>query len=127
LYDWKRVDVDGKPRPLHIQQSLDALDYQIGPVNPQRPRVTEVPGLRREELVRCDKFVLERWKLSAPQHLGGDNRCYLVCVIEGAIEIEDDPSNGPLQRGQTALIPASVSTRLSPTGSATLLISSLPE
>ena len=126
LYDWNRLGADGQPRPLHIQQSLDAIDYQIGPVNPVRPKVVESPGLRREVLVSCDKFVLERWQISAPQSLGGDGRCYLICVLEGEVDVEGDASSTPMRRGQTVLLPASVATRLSPSASATLLISALP-
>ncbi|WP_254507519.1 type I phosphomannose isomerase catalytic subunit [Anatilimnocola floriformis] len=126
LYDWKRVGADGKERPLHIQQSLDAIDYQIGPVNPQRPRVVEESGVRKEELVRCDKFELSRWQLSQPQAIGGDGRCYLICVLEGEVAIEGDAAGAPLKRGQTILVPASVATNLSPSGSATVLISALP-
>jgi len=29
IYDWNRIDNEGKPRPLHIAESLDAIDFQI--------------------------------------------------------------------------------------------------
>ena len=34
LFDWNRVDRDGKPRPLHVEQALDMIDFSRGPVNP---------------------------------------------------------------------------------------------
>jgi mannose-6-phosphate isomerase len=29
IYDWNRTDDDGNPRPLHIAESLDAIDFQL--------------------------------------------------------------------------------------------------
>ena len=37
LFDWNRVGPDGKPRQLHIEESLAAIDYSAGPVQPQVP------------------------------------------------------------------------------------------
>ena len=31
LFDWNRVDRDGKPRPLHIRESLDTIDFLARP------------------------------------------------------------------------------------------------
>ena len=31
LFDWNRVDRDGKPRQLHIEESLDTIDYAPRP------------------------------------------------------------------------------------------------
>jgi mannose-6-phosphate isomerase len=126
LYDWNRLGPDGNPRPLHIEQSLDAIDYRHGPVQPQRPEIIDGIGLRKERLVACDKFVLERWTLSQPVRIGGDDRCYLICAIDGAATITGDPLGQPLYRGQTALIPANSPALLSPAGTATLLVSFLP-
>lgn len=127
LYDWKRIGADGKPRPLHIAESLNAIDYAIGPVNPVQPRMSSHEGRVSEELVACDKFVLQRWQLATPQKIGGDNCCYLVCVIDGQLSIAGDPLNEPLRRGQTALIPASSPALLSPQPTATVLVASLPD
>jgi mannose-6-phosphate isomerase len=127
LYDWKRLGPDGQPRPLHIEQSLNAIDYQIGPVNPVRQPVIEETGLRREQLVNCDKFVLERWELSGPKKVGGDERCYLVCVLQGEVAIAGDAMQTPLRTGETVLLPASASSVLSPTNNAAVLVASLPD
>lgn len=126
LFDWNRVGPDGKPRPLHIEQSLNATDFQIGPVNPQQPRAMKFAGGEREELVACDKFVLERWRLTSTQEFGGDGRCFLICVIDGQLTLTGDPLQEPLRRGQTALLPASTKTVLAPQSAATLLVSWLP-
>jgi mannose-6-phosphate isomerase len=104
LFDWNRVDASGKPRPLHIDQSLATIDYARGPVAPQVPQKTGDP--RRERLVQCDKFVLDRLTIAEDATLGGDDSCHVVAVVDGAIEVAGDPAASPLAIGDTGLLPA---------------------
>ena len=104
LFDWNRVDKNGKPRPLHIAQSLDVIDYQRGPVAPQIPQSTEQPG--RERLAACPQFVLDRRRLTGSSGFGGDGRFRIVVVIAGSLRLAGDPAEAPLMAGQTALLPA---------------------
>jgi mannose-6-phosphate isomerase len=121
LFDWNRVDRDGQPRPLHIEESLDTIDFARGPVAPQVPKPTDRAHVER--LVECDKFVLDRWRFDAPQKCGGDERCHLVAVLEGEIAVGAER----FQRGQSLLIPAACTTAiLAPRGPAVLLDMYLP-
>ena len=86
LFDWNRVDRDGKPRPLHIQESLDTINFARGPVAPQQPLPTDRQHVER--LVACDKFILDRWQFDTAQQCGGDDRCHLVAVLEGEVIVE---------------------------------------
>jgi mannose-6-phosphate isomerase len=106
LFDWNRRGADGQPRPLHVNQALDAIDYQLGPAQVQKPQATNVPQLNR--LVECDKFVLDRWTLDAPQSVGGDERFHFLAVIAGEVELKSEVDNALLKFGQTILLPASV-------------------
>ena len=125
LFDWNRVGADGQPRPLHVAQVLDVIDYVRGPVNPQTPETTDVPHVER--LVTCDKFILDRWQLDSPQAIGGDECFHFLAVLEGEVEIAGDPCDTPLRRGDTALIPADLGpVELQPRQSATLLNAYLP-
>lgn len=125
LFDWNRVGADGKPRPLHIEQALEVIDFERGPVEPVKPKAGEQEGV--EVLVESDKFILERWTLTAARELPSNNRCHLVSVVEGALDVEGDPSDGPLPRGATLLVPASLpSVRLSPQGKTVALVAHLP-
>lgn len=104
LFDWNRVDAQGNPRQLHVEQSLAVTDYTRGPVAPQQPTTTE--DRRRERLVDCDKFILDRCTLSGPTTLGGDQRFHLLVPLEGAITLAGDASDEPLSLGNTCLLPA---------------------
>ncbi len=118
LFDWNRVGTDGKPRQLHIQAALDVIDFERGPVEPQTPQQTERPGW--QQLVACDKFVLERGDLEEDASdgtssigtfsIGGDNRLHLVSVLEGGAVLtpaDEKVSAETLSTGDTLLIPAS--------------------
>ena len=125
LFDWNRLGADGRPRPLHIQQGIDATDFHRGPVSPLPPRPTDRPHVAR--LIECDKFILDRWTFDAPQSTGGDARFRILAVLEGAVAIEGDPSGVPLPKGGAALLPAALGeVRLTPQGKTVLLEAYLP-
>jgi mannose-6-phosphate isomerase len=125
LFDWNRVDRDGKPRPLHIRQSLDTINFLRGQVGPQAPAVTERANVER--LVACDKFVLDRWHLTSPEHLENDDRFHIIAAIDGCVSISGGGVMHQLQRGGTLLVPASChQIELQPQGGAVLLDVYLP-
>ncbi len=125
LFDWNRVDANGHPRELHIEQSLQTIDFSRGPIAPQLPQPADRPGV--EQLIGCDKFVLNRWKLDRPATMGGDGRFRLLAVIEGELGVTGDRLDSPLQMGDTLLIPAECgATLLNPQGRAVFLEMYLP-
>ncbi len=130
LYDWNRTGPDGTPRELHIEQALDTIDYERGPIEPQTPTSTSRDHVER--LVACDQFVLDRWHFDAPQPLlssrSGPRGFHLLAVLAGEITVDGDPSGQPLTVGQTMLVPdsAAASSILSPRTDTTLLDIYLP-
>lgn len=123
LFDWNRVDAQGKARPLHIAESLEVTDYSRGPVQPQEPARTE--SLDRERLVECDKFVLDRLRISKPQTVGGDERFHFLVPLAGAITVGGE--GDALHLGKTCLLPAAAGKiKLMPQGNAELLDIYLP-
>ena len=120
LFDWDRLGKDGKPRPLHIEQALEAIDYEYGPVNPQIPEGTGRSHVER--LVTCDKFVLDRWTLDSARPVGGDDRCHILAVLNGLVRVQGDPAQQPLGVGDTLLLAAELGeVLLEPQGRAVLL------
>ncbi|MEQ8849777.1 type I phosphomannose isomerase catalytic subunit [Botrimarina sp.] len=105
LFDWNRLDKDGQPRPLHIQESLAVADYTRGPVEPQTP---EPLGDGWERLVECDKFLFDRCRSEAmrPTQLPLSNGPQIVCLIDGAGHLKGQGYDEPMTAGQTLLLPA---------------------
>ena len=125
VFDWNRLGSEGKPRPLHIEQALETIDYDRGPIQPQVPQVTDRAHVRR--LVACEKFILDRWEFETDDWVGGDERFHIIAVLDGSVWIDGDAAKRPLQKGDTALIPAaSGKTKLSPEGRGVMLDVYLP-
>ncbi len=125
LFDFNRVDAQGQRRPLHVQEALDVIDFELGPVDPVQPQSTVHEHVQR--LVACDKFVLDRWVFSSATEIGGDERMHLVAVLEGNLTVDAAFQEEPLAKGSTLLLPAAAGAiRLTPSGSVTLLDIYLP-
>lgn len=125
IFDWNRVGADGKPRPLHIDQALEVIDFQQGPVAPQTPQATDRPHVER--LVACPYFVLDRWRIAEPVPISGDERCHLLAVLEGGCQLKAASGELTLKKGQTCLLPASCGVaELLPEQATTLLDITLP-
>jgi mannose-6-phosphate isomerase class I len=56
VFDWNRVGLDGKPRDLHIEQSLACIDFNDFEPGLVQSEWQTFPGLRRKTLVRSDLF-----------------------------------------------------------------------
>jgi len=104
IYDWGRVGSDGKPRALHIEQSLETIDFDRGPVSPQEPQPTS--DLDVDRLVTCEKFILDRWNFEGRKTLGNGKGFRIVAVLEGKIRASHAILSEPLGKGSTFLLPA---------------------
>jgi mannose-6-phosphate isomerase len=125
LFDWNRVDRDGRPRQLHVAEALDTIDFARGPVNPVNPIATERAGVER--LAACDKFVLDRWEMDAAFQLPRDDRFHILAVVDGSVALEGDGEICSLRRGDSILVPASTrDVEILPQGRAGLLDMYLP-
>ena len=69
LFDWNRVDANGNPRALHVEQSLQVIDFDMWTDDPLQ--ITEHPLEQgRERLVSCEKFNFDRL-ITGSNRLGG--------------------------------------------------------
>lgn len=65
LYDYNRLDKNGKKRELHVKKALDVVNYnpELEPRQPMRV-VKYAPGCASEFLCRCKYFQVERLLLN---------------------------------------------------------------
>lgn len=80
--DWGRL-FDGKPRPLHVRESLDTIDFADRPFGPVRAGFDECPGggaVRR--LVSCPYFGVEERRAQHTEG-GGNGLCTVVICLDG--------------------------------------------
>jgi mannose-6-phosphate isomerase len=127
LHDWNRMGLDGQPRQLHIAESLEAIDFDAGPVSPVPTKPELMPWGTRERLACSPYFVLERLGLTDPTTIGEPDRFTIVLGIEGVVEIVSGDFACELGLGETLLLPASIGPcEVIPKGSATLLTCVVP-
>ncbi len=107
VFDFHRTGLDGKPRELHVAQSLASIDFDdIEPELVATPFTVE--GARQKRaLVDDPLFQVEAWQLSA----GGkawlqDQKLQIIAVISGEVEIQSGSDALKLTAGQFSLIPA---------------------
>lgn len=124
LYDWGRVDDQGKPRELHLEDALKA-------VRPERHAIPVAP-LRidewREMLAACRYFALERWSVAGERTvLNTTNSFCLISCIRGTVNIHaQDVEPLDLATGRTSLLPADLS-EVVLSGDSTLLCTYVPD
>ena len=121
LYDWGRVDArTGKPRQLHIEQSLTCTDVERGPCGPVRP--LPIAGEKREQLVSCRYFTLDRHQGSEPMTVGASGQCRIAVAVEGKATLEHAGTKYPMKPGDVILLPATIGpATITPHGNATIL------
>jgi mannose-6-phosphate isomerase len=79
VFDWNRIGSDGKRRALHVNESLESINFDD--VEPTFS--TETSG---ELLVECEHFRVERWHLSASRNIESGDRFAIFTVVEGSVE-----------------------------------------
>jgi len=108
VYDWDRVGLDGKPRQLHVRESLACIDFQDFEPKKAVPRVEDVTGNTLVRLVECDKFHVHKIELANawPDRCDGTTFHILTC-LKGALGIlTPDGRTERLTTGEFALLPA---------------------
>jgi mannose-6-phosphate isomerase len=108
VFDWNRVGLDGKPRELHIAQSLASIDF-----NDFEPALVQSKTTGNEVIVRPlvddPLFKVETWKLNPGAHdLLKPKKLQIVAVTRGEVEIKNGVTVVKLSAGQFSLIPASL-------------------
>lgn len=112
LYDYNRVDKNGKTRPLHVDKALEVANLR-GSTNPRQPiRVLRYrPGCAGELLCRCKYFEVFRLLLNTERRQTVTYRAdelsfrVLLCV-DGCGTIAFAGDRIPFYRGDCIFVPA---------------------
>jgi mannose-6-phosphate isomerase len=107
VFDWNRVGLNGKPRDLHIEQSLASIDFKdFEPA--LLPRELVGTGLvKARPLVNDSLFKVEAYEADGGATLPlQPNRLQIVAVLTGQVRVGEKGGTIPLLPGQFCLIPA---------------------
>jgi mannose-6-phosphate isomerase len=107
VFDWNRVGLDGKPRALHIQQSLESIDFNDFEPSLVRQEFAGSGPCKIRSLVRHPLFTVEECRLdagaTAPLPPG---RPQIVALLNGAARVLSGQTVVPIVPGQFVLMPA---------------------
>ncbi|MEX2045397.1 MAG: type I phosphomannose isomerase catalytic subunit [Opitutus sp.] len=107
VYDWGRAGLDGRPRQLHIGQSLRSIDWTDFEPAPVRGAPTS--GV----IAECNEFRIRRCIIGAGErvHLRAGEQPRIVSVVSGTARVNADaagtrsPFGLKLATGENVLVP----------------------
>ncbi len=110
VFDWNRAGLDGKPRALHIAESLKSINFAD-----HEPALAPAGSA---VLAECAHFRVERWQLDAPRADDGRG-CAIFTVLDGAVACGERE----FKPGEFFLLPATAKDRsLHPAGGSAALM-----
>lgn len=107
IYDWGRKDDEGRPRELHTDLALDAIDFtQKGTGKVKNAVVRNKPS----NLVRCEYFDtnLISFDTGIRRDYNFIDSFVVYLCTSGSFKISWDSGSETVTRGETVLIPASL-------------------
>jgi len=111
VYDWGRVGLNGKPRQLHVNESLESMDF-----SDHRPEILHTQKDDDITIADCDAFRIRKYVLKEPLKIEAGEQPRLISVVEGGLNITSlsvDGSN-TLPLGSNILLPYEGSFNLAP-------------
>ena len=101
LYDWGRLGADGKPRELHVKESVQSIDYGL-------------PVPEKVESVSCEFFDFKVVKLDGEMVVDTKGESFTaIFVASGEAKVSSSAGELRLSKGMSLLIPACVSATVS--------------
>lgn len=125
IYDFDRVDAEGRSRELHVEEALDAIDFEFH----DEYKTSYDRNATETVLVRSNYFITNKLVIEnsiSRDYSAKDSCIILMCLAgSGSIEFEDDSINYKL--GDSILIPNVLSSiKILPNQKSKLLEVSIP-
>lgn len=109
VFDWHRVGLDGKPRELHVAQSLASIDFADFEPPLAASKFSGDEKFKSRPLVRHDLFHAEIAELKSNAQVDlKTNKLQILAVVRGEIEVQNGTGKVDLLSGQFCLIPAAL-------------------
>ncbi len=108
LYDWNRLDRQGNPRQLHIEQALQCIDYGQKPFQPIAPRILLSSPWEHARLIDNRYFCIDRFQAENSFPLEPRDQFHIFVVLAGSGHFVGGSFQQPFHPGSTVLIPAAV-------------------
>jgi mannose-6-phosphate isomerase len=122
IYDFERVDDKGKPRELHTEKALEAIDFKVYPeYKTNYPKVPDQPNM----LATCQYFTTNYFNLTRTverEYHEIDSFVIYMCLKGKITLVHQSNEKELLTTGDTVLLPAEIKkVQLIPEGEAKIL------
>ena len=113
VFDWNRVGLDGKPRDLHVAESLTSIDFADFEPTLASGDFAHGEKAKHRRLVEDALFSIEEFRVDTAADLAcGSGKPQVIALVKGKLSMSVTTMGGPmtvtLSPGQFGLIPASV-------------------
>jgi mannose-6-phosphate isomerase len=111
VFDWNRLGLDGKPRDLHIHESLASIDFEDFEPAVVRAKTEPMEGARSllRFLINCELFEVN--SIDVQSHLPMDltyDKPVILGVVDGRILVTGGGESAALKAGEFCLVPANL-------------------
>ena len=107
VFDWNRVGLDGRPRELHVEQSMASIDFDDFEPALVAGQIESRGDARVRPLARCPQFTVEQYTLTAGQSADiARETMHILGVISGEVSVTSATHAFCLRPGQFCMVPA---------------------
>ncbi|ANU27630.1 mannose-6-phosphate isomerase, class I [Planococcus versutus] len=107
LYDYDRVDGEGKKRELHLEQAMAVMTCPHKEVVQDNVK-EQLNNLESTRLIQGEYFTVYHWKLGGKAEIPVKNSFLLVSVINGVGQIVTEESISTVKKGDNFIVPATI-------------------
>lgn len=105
VYDYDRLQ-NGKPRQLHVQQSIDVINVPAASAEDSVKYVDDLPENQMNELIRCDYYTVWKLDVTKPVSIEQEHPFMNVSVIGG----EGLVNGQMIRKGDHFILPSGIGT-----------------
>ncbi|KAA0958668.1 mannose-6-phosphate isomerase, class I [Planococcus kocurii] len=107
LYDYDRIDQQGKKRELHLEQALAVMTCPHMQVIQDNLK-EQLTDLESTRLIEGEFFTVYHWKLGGKVEVPLTTRFLLVSVINGTGQIVTEESVSTVKKGDNFIVPSTI-------------------
>lgn len=125
LYDYDRLDADGQPRQLHLEQALANISMLPLPIR-KSPEKLAQQGVCIANLIENQYFGLQKWAIQGGADFAQPVAYLLVSIIAGQGQIQTRSGSFCFQRGDHLILPTEAAQQFSIQGNSEWLVALPP-
>ncbi len=106
LYDWGRLGFDSKPRPTHIKEAMDVINFDDYEPKPAKKEWIDEGNNRHAGLVDCEFFFIEEHEIKEEKAINCEGNFKAISGIEGSFKLKCGDFTLDCKKGESVLVPA---------------------